>query len=453
MSGFAPQFYPARDPRNSLTGDAYIREQYSTGSMDVVDEEWCGMTELSGSQFPLKEDLAPVYIPAQHPYSSASYNDARPPLVFHRDDGPVQTPVQSGYVDPAQLLNSGTSYAEPTDLDVLDNWHKSTSTYDGHNATASDDVSRQQPMPTIVRATCCNGHEVGGSMGLRRRDMMGADHREDNEHPDPMLVATARLSMSVPERSDNVFVPGVLERQDDHKERLGVYTDQLMGFLAPSKEVSLLPSTVDKTSMFDRTPSQCPSFDNRQVTTDNMRMQSFQAGEGTHQQTDRVIPSWHVTEDDQMVVEPEFLESRSGYVARIPHPVASELTSSRDTSSHQLHIENSSQVSSAPSPTNTDASSLEWSCPFDNCNARFTGRFGKGNLGRHRRQKHAGQRVEYPCVSRCCTRTFKRKDARLKHHRKAHPDLDGHLVAPDNHNNLQRGDWTNELDQIQKLGP
>lgn len=62
-------------------------------------------------------------------------------------------------------------------------------------------------------------------------------------------------------------------------------------------------------------------------------------------------------------------------------------------------------------------------CPFDGCSARFTGEYRKGNLGRHRRQKHAGQVLCYPCQGERCTRVFQRKDARLKHHRKAHPDL------------------------------
>lgn len=453
MSGFAPNDYPAHDPRDSLTGAAYIGEQYNVGSMDVVDEEWSGMTELSDSRFQLQDDLAPVYISAQHTYSSADYNHARPPMAFHQDDGPVQAPLQPGYVDPAQLLKPGASYVEPMDQDVFDDWHNSIGIYNGHEATASDQVNGQRPILTIARAGSRNGHEASGSRGSSRRDMTDADHRGDIERPVSMLVDTAQSSMSIPERLDNVFVPGVLKRQEDHEERLDVYMDQLMGFLAPSNEVSLVPSTVGKTFVLDRMSFHSPNYDNQQTTLDTMRMESFQAGDGTHQQTNRVIPSWHVTEDDQMVVEPEISESRSRYVAKMSHAVASALTSSRDTPGTHLYPESSSQVSSAPSPTNTDASSLEWLCPFDNCNARFTGRFGKGNLGRHRRQKHAGRPIEYPCGDGHCTRTFKRKDARLKHHRKAHPYLDEHVIARDDHDNLQSGDWTNELVQNQWLGP
>jgi hypothetical protein len=55
------------------------------------------------------------------------------------------------------------------------------------------------------------------------------------------------------------------------------------------------------------------------------------------------------------------------------------------------------------------------------CGATFSGRYGKGNLARHRRHQHIGHEPGYPCEEIGCARMFKRKDARLKHYRRHHP--------------------------------
>ena len=78
-----------------------------------------------------------------------------------------------------------------------------------------------------------------------------------------------------------------------------------------------------------------------------------------------------------------------------------------------------------PSPTTTTTHIImsdRMDCPFDGCSSIFTGKWAKSNLSRHRRQKHLG--VErYACEDPSCTRTFARKDTRLKHHRTSHPAL------------------------------
>jgi hypothetical protein len=66
------------------------------------------------------------------------------------------------------------------------------------------------------------------------------------------------------------------------------------------------------------------------------------------------------------------------------------------------------------------------SCPYPDCNRTFGGSSRKGNMSRHIRTKHGvSGRVarEFPCASVECAKTFKRKDARLNHERKVHPEL------------------------------
>lgn len=66
-------------------------------------------------------------------------------------------------------------------------------------------------------------------------------------------------------------------------------------------------------------------------------------------------------------------------------------------------------------------------CPSDGCGVQFRGDYRRGNLNRHRRQKHGGGvyglTTFFPCEVESCERSFRRKDARLKHYRRHHPHL------------------------------
>lgn len=60
------------------------------------------------------------------------------------------------------------------------------------------------------------------------------------------------------------------------------------------------------------------------------------------------------------------------------------------------------------------------------CRKNFHGRYAKGNLSRHAKSMHAENSALYACEEKSCARSFRRKDARLKHYRTAHP----HLARP-----------------------
>lgn len=63
-------------------------------------------------------------------------------------------------------------------------------------------------------------------------------------------------------------------------------------------------------------------------------------------------------------------------------------------------------------------------CDESGCSAEFSGRYRKGNLGRHKRNKHTvSTPTGYICEDDLCPRTFQRKDARLNHYRNHHPHL------------------------------
>jgi len=61
-------------------------------------------------------------------------------------------------------------------------------------------------------------------------------------------------------------------------------------------------------------------------------------------------------------------------------------------------------------------------CDVGNCRQAFTGMYRRGNLGRHKRQKHREGQA-YVCEDDTCAKEFQRKDARLKHYRRNHPEL------------------------------
>lgn len=58
------------------------------------------------------------------------------------------------------------------------------------------------------------------------------------------------------------------------------------------------------------------------------------------------------------------------------------------------------------------------------CGRTFTGRYSRSNLARHERQYHGQSvRLPYPCLAPGCPSFFNRSDARLKHSRIQHPEL------------------------------
>lgn len=58
------------------------------------------------------------------------------------------------------------------------------------------------------------------------------------------------------------------------------------------------------------------------------------------------------------------------------------------------------------------------------CGKSFNGEYSKGNLSRHQRLKHDGLERDYPCLVPGCAKTYHRQDARLKHYREKHPELE-----------------------------
>jgi uncharacterized Zn-finger protein len=83
-------------------------------------------------------------------------------------------------------------------------------------------------------------------------------------------------------------------------------------------------------------------------------------------------------------------------------------------------------------------------CLVDDCGARFTGRYRKGNYARHRRQYHGGHPASISCEEPDCQKSFKRKDARLKHYRKHHPQLAVPAVPRGGDAHIPNvADWTN----------
>lgn len=77
--------------------------------------------------------------------------------------------------------------------------------------------------------------------------------------------------------------------------------------------------------------------------------------------------------------------------------------------------------SAIPLSATSDSVLAKLNCHY--CQASFTGTFRKGNLGRHIRIFHEKHKREWPCGVHGCYRVFKRSDARLKHQRKHHPEL------------------------------
>lgn len=108
-------------------------------------------------------------------------------------------------------------------------------------------------------------------------------------------------------------------------------------------------------------------------------------------------------------------QSRSGTYLGVPprDPSSPTLSSASPTSP------------GVPSPTPSELPDI-LECTFPGCEARFTGEYRRGNRHRHQRQRHGGRDgspITISCGVQDCRRVFKRKDARLKHYRRHHPQL------------------------------
>jgi hypothetical protein len=68
----------------------------------------------------------------------------------------------------------------------------------------------------------------------------------------------------------------------------------------------------------------------------------------------------------------------------------------------------------------------------EHCNQPYTGEYRRGNLARHKRQKHGLAEQVYLCEEPGCEKDFKRQDARLKHYRRCHPHRAPEPLQPRN---------------------
>ncbi|EUC47576.1 hypothetical protein COCMIDRAFT_34963 [Bipolaris oryzae ATCC 44560] len=85
----------------------------------------------------------------------------------------------------------------------------------------------------------------------------------------------------------------------------------------------------------------------------------------------------------------------------------------------------SSQITDATSSSAVPSSGQGvLKCGVDGCETTFSGRYGKGNRARHKKDCHGGK-GPIICQDGNCGKVFRRSDARLKHHRKHHPHLVG----------------------------
>lgn len=77
-----------------------------------------------------------------------------------------------------------------------------------------------------------------------------------------------------------------------------------------------------------------------------------------------------------------------------------------------------------------DREGMKLECP--SCDTTFSGPYGQGSMHRHMRLIHGprGKETVYRCEAMHCDKTFKRKDARLKHYRNKHPELGASIAVP-----------------------
>jgi hypothetical protein len=81
------------------------------------------------------------------------------------------------------------------------------------------------------------------------------------------------------------------------------------------------------------------------------------------------------------------------------------------------------QPSSGPEP-HGQPPVISISCGYVHCKSTFTGKWAIGNRGRHHKQYHSDVLKWFHCLVDGCDKKFKRDDARRKHERDKHEQLE-----------------------------
>ncbi|KAF2632231.1 hypothetical protein BU25DRAFT_144976 [Macroventuria anomochaeta] len=421
-------------------------EQYDVDSSNHQNELWAGMTSSTGVQVHAQGYHPQAYgQPGGHLQTMGRYETPSPMDMQQNNrtqhgipreyDPRADDSYPLGYIDPTLLLMPRPSHGQVPSSDVYSHQYHRARACPGQPTNPLAYAGVQQGGQCSELGIFSSGYDTVVPEKYDQLADMVYDAQTEPRYQCTMPGSFGAQS-SIPIRGpDSLFIPGVLGRQEDHQAVLGMDTARLMQRLkAPSDNAHVHP-------VFDRSPitnsdSCSESMEDSHATIfPPQPLQVIQAqrpqGHGhVSQMTDKSLPRcsslprWFVERSTPEVVDPDVSDSRSGL-----------------TSDDRLHPDASSRVSDAPSPVHTDASTDILYCPFDECNAKFTGHYRKGNLGRHRRQKHAGQIVEYRCKDEYCSRVFQRKDARLKHYRKAHPYLNTGRAMSRNASSSTGSDW------------
>ncbi|KAJ4985711.1 hypothetical protein SVAN01_08798 [Stagonosporopsis vannaccii] len=314
----------------------------------------------------------------------------------------TDSPSSFGYINRAQPLEQGPWYGQgpgltmgdlqvygaPADGQSISQAYSNTQSGGQHGVTETFNHEYDTPADGM--------YNQPGSMPVHQH----IDSR------DIVAVSLSPSTMSGDYTSglDSAFVPGVLNRYPGHQDQLGVYIDRL---------VARLRTNVVTTPTANSNPHNSLMVDRQAAIVTRPFLHTIQARWSQEMGPVNMIPITGDIALDCMVGEGSSV---------MVGPDASDVQSWMTPDSAVLP-DASSRVSDAPPPTDIEVCSEVFYCPFAECGAKFTGRYGKGNLGRHRRHKHGGQVVALSCEDENCSKVFRRQDARLKHYHNNHPYL------------------------------
>jgi hypothetical protein len=155
----------------------------------------------------------------------------------------------------------------------------------------------------------------------------------------------------------------------------------------------------------------------------------------------------HYTEPTDPIISPvRFNFVRSATPQMIAKPALDRCYLALPTAKKPSSTNSYSTDASSPGPPPTDDPDTLY-CDEAECVAFYTGIYRRGNLGRHRRQRHQSG-TPYVCEDDTCAKEFKRQDARVKHYRKYHPELASPYVPRPSQSRRPRGDPDIDLRNI-----
>ena len=323
MSDYVHYGYTSQISEDFPADIANSEEQYDDNSSIHQNKPWATTTSSDSLQFC---QLQAYRQSEGHPQTAGQFQGLSPMPMDRNNRIEYGTPQGYGgqggglhpyeCIDPALLTMSGTSHGHAPSFNMYGHQYHQTEAHLCQPQTPLAYVDVRQRGQYSAMGGSSNGFYAVVPEQYGRSNEMYADSHRGHEYPNPTPASAGTLPDAPSRGPDSMFIPGVLERQQDHREQLGLYTDRLLHRLGEPKVDGLVqPSLATSPATISHSYSGSMDGSHARVVPPQP-LQAIQA-QGSHavghanQVTEESIPRWSVREGTPVLVDLSASDSRS----------------------------------------------------------------------------------------------------------------------------------------------